>query len=690
MRIQNLTGLMMAIAIMALLPIQVCAEDTMEQPKILEGESMEYYQELTEEYPVNLLMDEGPVLADGNHEKWIDRIGNLPDYASRFYSWLENNANAEGALTDVTKGENVSSSYVHTVDTISGTIDVTVMEGATNEEVSQAALEAVRGALNANMQELFPYITAVYNAFDRDHPEVFWLSGECMVNTRISYSYRVSGTKCTVSYSQPINFCLKTDTFDVRSTKYRNVSDITAAIAECDSSINSILTTCNGTTRYEKVKYFNEWLTKHNSYNSSSNLNNISNDCRECISALKGSVGEQGPVCEAYAKALKVLCDNAQIPCVLVNGVAYNGFGTEAHMWNYVQMDDGKWYAIDITWNDPVVSGTNSAVSGYENENYFLAGSKTVIHGYSFEDSHVVYNTVSNDGIAFINGPVLEEQAYDPTFTPKNGILQAEDGKYYYYVNGNVDTTKNGLVFYEESGQWMYMENGCWITSKVGLVEYDGSKFLVVNGCFDNSVTQLYLNTEDSTWYYLSNGQVQTHHSGLTQYDGAWFYVENGKLATDYRGLTDYAGGKFYVSGGQVQSQYNGLVQTPDGAWYYVGGGQVQSWYTGLVMYDGAWFYVENGILASSFNGIQDYDGSKFLVIGGQLKNEYTGLYLNEADATWYYIGGGQVQAQYTGLVEYSGALFYVKNGVLDTSFNGTVIYNGTEYKVVNGSVILE
>ena len=41
-------------------------------------------------------------LTPGTHIRWIDRIGNLPDYAVDFYAWLESNASASGALADPT------------------------------------------------------------------------------------------------------------------------------------------------------------------------------------------------------------------------------------------------------------------------------------------------------------------------------------------------------------------------------------------------------------------------------------------------------------------------------------------------------------------------------------------------------------------------------------------------------------
>lgn len=45
------------------------------------------------------------------------------------------------------------------------------------------------------------------------------------------------------------------------------------------------------------------------------------------------------------------------IPCIIVIGKATNTKGqTENHAWNYVQINE-KWYAVDCTWDDPVIVG---------------------------------------------------------------------------------------------------------------------------------------------------------------------------------------------------------------------------------------------------------------------------------------------------------------------------------------------
>ncbi len=56
-------------------------------------------------------------------------------------------------------------------------------------------------------------------------------------------------------------------------------------------------------------------------------------------------------LCEGYSKAFAYLCQSIGVPCICIVG---SGNG-ENHMWNMVQVD-GKWYHVDVTWDDPVGS----------------------------------------------------------------------------------------------------------------------------------------------------------------------------------------------------------------------------------------------------------------------------------------------------------------------------------------------
>lgn len=259
------------------------------------------------------------------------------------------------------------------------------------------------------IKEACAYASTSFQAFDRDHPEIFWLSGKSKLRM---ITAKAGGVKETYLFFVLVDH----ERFTVRDPRYPNQSSIETELARVETAIDTILQTVTGATVNEQIRQLNRWLTEHNEYNTSADLQHLPNWPHECVSALVGSIGTDGPVCDGYSRAFKVLCGRLNIPCVLVDGYARASAESkgEFHMWNSVQLPDGKWYGVDVTWNDPVVKGVSGAKSGHENENFLLTGGDTVTLGLKFSESHPPVNRAANGGVSFINGPTLSAAAYDP------------------------------------------------------------------------------------------------------------------------------------------------------------------------------------------------------------------------------------------------------------------------------------
>ena len=84
-------------------------------------------------------------------------------------------------------------------------------------------------------------------------------------------------------------------------------------------------------------------------------------------------------------------------------------------------MDDGEWYAVDVTWDDA------GDIAG--NYSYFLIGSDTVVQGMTFVESHVTtYDFVTISGsdktIPSLQYPTISTVPYDK----ENGKIDYEFG----------------------------------------------------------------------------------------------------------------------------------------------------------------------------------------------------------------------------------------------------------------------
>ncbi len=482
------------------------------------------------------LQDGVVALKSINEEEWIERLdlsGDatvIRDFYDKLGEWTDNDGIEDWLIT----GEKAN----YTIATLSGTVENA--EQMEMDEIGTAVSEIVSTAVYGYGK----YITAAVNAFDRDYPEVFWLTG------RVSYGSGAGRYNSIGEYSIPIVVNLCDTSFDMRAAAYRDEATIKNAITTMNANANSIVNAAEGKSVVEKIRYFNEQLTHKNEYNTSSDLNNIAHECRECTSALAGATGTNGPVCEGYARAFKVLCDKADIPCVLVDGKAKNSTSStgEAHMWNYVQVDR-KWYGVDVTWNDPkftyngVVQG--GAESGGENENWLLVGSDTIIKEMKFIESHPMENQVSSNGVAFINGPELSAEKYvvsndvasvmtstgevkfesfDEAFNVANGAGQGATLKLLKsvvwedncYVTGNFTLDLNGYSL-DFDDNVMGVRAGGSLTisdssdSKSGKVSGSGYKLISVDGKTDSAVA----------------GVLTITGGTFTIIDGSWYVIEN-------------------------------------------------------------------------------------------------------------------------------------------------------------------
>ncbi len=346
---------------------------------------------------------------DDSPSRWIDRIGNMPDYLIDFYqlygtkvqevldgqeNWLSNPEEAEYD----SKG-----TYYVIVKTINGTTDFTFPVGSGNNVIKEAAGKAVQEICGNIVNEYTCFMNYLTLCMNYDYPEAFWTGNAANWGTGwgYGYSYNPSAGTGTVEYNMNLTFTLKGDYFDYRIAEFRDPTTLSSTVTEFKTKVNSITESYKSKTRYEQVSGLNDWLTKHNSYNSDLLQTGTAAEIAwSPMSALRESTGALGSVCEGYARAFKCLCDKLSIPCILATGNAKNsksGAG-EAHMWNEVQMDNNEWYAVDVTWNDPIIAGAdnNKKVSGGENEFWLLLGQNDeVAPGFTFAESHP--NTPAGD-----------------------------------------------------------------------------------------------------------------------------------------------------------------------------------------------------------------------------------------------------------------------------------------------------
>lgn len=214
-------------------------------------------------------------------------------------------------------------------------------------------------------EQLGEYYQSAIEAYTYDNAEVFYLSPRKMyLNIETTTKGGVSTYNVFINSGNEANYL---------ADGFQSKEQIDQAVAQIEQVKNQILQSRTGNT-YEDIKMVHDYLIDSINYDSSLSKQNIYN--------VYGALVNKECVCEGYARAFKYLLNELDIPCVMVIGTGTNSQGeTENHAWNYVQLN-GSWYAVDTTWDDPVVvgGGTVSEASRYK---YFLVGREIIDQDHS-------------------------------------------------------------------------------------------------------------------------------------------------------------------------------------------------------------------------------------------------------------------------------------------------------------------
>lgn len=207
----------------------------------------------------------------------------------------------------------------------------------------------------------YPSVTQgerAFRAFYCDHPEMFWITS--------SLRYEFIGS-------------------DLHGLIFSVTADTTILLDKQRSDVNKAVEVIkiDGEFRYDKVKQIHDWIVSNSEYDTAA----VEDKGAVQAHNIYGIFVLNKAVCEGYARAFEYLCQMNGIPCIVSSGDGVSGKDTEAHMWNYIQMEDGKYYCMDVTWDDPISSSGSD--TGKVHYDYFLKGTETVNSGKKFTESHV-------------------------------------------------------------------------------------------------------------------------------------------------------------------------------------------------------------------------------------------------------------------------------------------------------------
>lgn len=232
--------------------------------------------------------------------------------------------------------------------------------------------------INQSSEALSKSYQSAIEAYFYDNPDVFYLDPNKMYLTLNTKSYS-SGKK---EYNVYIN-CGNEPNYFI--DEFSSKEEVDNAIAQLEQVRNYLVGHKTGDT-YNDIKRIHDYLINSISYDETLSSPNIYN--------AYGALINRYCVCEGYSRALKYILDSMEIPCVIVVGTGISPTGQqEKHAWNYVQCN-GNWYAVDTTWDDPVVRG-GARVTEADKVKYFMKGAN------EFNQTHTASTQFTEGGKSF-------------------------------------------------------------------------------------------------------------------------------------------------------------------------------------------------------------------------------------------------------------------------------------------------
>ena len=239
-------------------------------------------------------------------------------------------------------------------------------------------------------------IQAASDAFSYDYPQAFWFRGS-------NYGYRVScvrdGSSSTGYRGTFKNFTFKPANREISENAHTRMGDFMNGVQSAVAELNEQTL---GMDMEQKIKRIHDYICQRVTYRNDNTL---------WVHSAASLFLDADPafVCEGYAKSMKIFCYYMGINCACISGTAR---GTSsgipgAHMWNYVQMDDGNWYLVDATWDD---------VGTPPSSRYLLVGRSTKGQYITIGEERVEYTSFSTTSAEMVGPvfilPVLAEESY--------------------------------------------------------------------------------------------------------------------------------------------------------------------------------------------------------------------------------------------------------------------------------------
>lgn len=301
-----------------------------------------------------------------------------------------------------------------------------------------------------NQNKLISDFAAAKDCFRFDNPEIFYVDF-----SKLSIRQIQNGTTYRINLGIG-----REDNYFYEGYNKDNINQI---ISSTNNKIDEIITLANAKkTITEKLDIIYSEVISSATYALETTAKP---DNKYYVRSPYGTLVKGEALCEGFATTTKIILDKLSFTSVLAQGMFSYQDKTELHMWNYIQMEDSRWYLLDSTMD-------NGLKEDGTTRNYFLKTGKDEVSTSYLPDGTISVSSSSSFSLRY---PTLSNVAYkenanyfkfskdgEKTFASYLGMGIQESmnkGKYIIYTY-DVDSMKTGWKYYAQSHAVMQVMAG--------------------------------------------------------------------------------------------------------------------------------------------------------------------------------------------------------------------------------------
>lgn len=202
---------------------------------------------------------------------------------------------------------------------------------------------------------------------------------------------------------------------------YSGISYMPSAAQQICNKVNKVIKDKikPGMSKADKVRKIHDYIILNTKYDNEDLDKGM--DPPLYSFTVQGALMKGTAVCRGYAETFQLFMEVLKIDSKIVSGT---GQGV-SHAWNMVKLEDGNWYQVDTTWDDPLPDK-----KGYVGNDYLLVSDTTMKKEHSWDTSkYPACNGGKYEDYGYVKSIASSISEFETVFAE-----QYNDGKRYIIV----------------------------------------------------------------------------------------------------------------------------------------------------------------------------------------------------------------------------------------------------------------